>query len=328
MKIKKTLVIICVMFCTSPLGAQTYSDFENLSLPVDTFWNGADFSGGFNSGNAFFPNLYLYDSIYGGYWASGFAYSSMRDSVDGTYMNIYSARPAIGVDGSQTYAVGQQGSILHLTGVAVGKPVLGFYVTNSTYAGISMRDGDAFAKKFGGPTGNDPDWFKLCIRAWHNGSLKSDSVEFYLADYRFSNNTQDYIVEDWQWIDLSSLGNVDSLLFSLGSSDMGMYGMNTPPFFCMDNFIATESGQGIEMLSNIQVGIFPNPTDGLVTFHLAEGDHISELSVFDLFGKCIFFHAADDEADFTLDVSTFASGLYSVKIQGEQMLHFGKFIKN
>jgi hypothetical protein len=37
----------------------------------------------------------------------------------------------------------------------------GVYVTNTTYAYNSMRDGDMFAKKFGGPTGNDPDWYKL-----------------------------------------------------------------------------------------------------------------------------------------------------------------------
>src|SRR5690606_13300086 len=105
-------------------------------------------------------------------------------------------------------------------------------VTNSTYAYYSMKDGDAFAKKFGGVTGNDPDWFKLTIKMYFQG-IFNDSVDFYLADFRFTDNSQDYIVKDWQSINLSSYGSMDSLSFELSSSDIGMWGMNTPAFFCI-----------------------------------------------------------------------------------------------
>ena len=62
-------------------------------------------------------------------------------------------------------------------------PITGVLVTNSTYAAISMRDGDQFAKKFGGESGDDPDFFRLVAHGYKDGSL-TDSVEFFLADYQ------------------------------------------------------------------------------------------------------------------------------------------------
>jgi len=63
-----------------------------------------------------------------------------------------------------------------------------------------------------------------------------DSVNFYLADYRFADNDSDYIVNSWKYVDLSTLGGVDTYEFDLSSSDTGAFGMNTPAYFCMDQF--------------------------------------------------------------------------------------------
>ena len=60
-------------------------------------------------------------------------------------------------------------------------------------------------------------------------------VDFYLADYRYADSSQDYIISAWEYIDLSSLGSVDELSFSLSSSDNGSFGMNTPNYFAIDN---------------------------------------------------------------------------------------------
>ena len=108
--------------------------------------------------------------------------------------------------------------------------------TNNAWAYGSMHDGDSFAKKFGGTSGNDPDWFKLTIIGKDAGGALTGTVDFYLADFRFSDNSQDYIIHDWTSADLSSLGNnVKSLEFGLSSSDNGDWGMNTPSYFAMDN---------------------------------------------------------------------------------------------
>jgi hypothetical protein len=73
-------------------------------------------------------------------------------------------------------------------------------------------------------------------------------VHFYLADYRFEDNAEDYIVKTWEWFDLSSLGRADSLMCTLGSSDTGMFGMNTPAYFCVDNLTIKTTGYIAEVL--------------------------------------------------------------------------------
>ena len=99
-----------------------------------------------------------------------------------------------------------------------------------------MRDGDAFAKKFGGPTGNDPDFFKLTISGLDAGNAPTGTVDFYLADFRFANNALDYILTNWTLVDISSLPiHTRKLQFTLSSSDNGTFGMNTPAYFAVDN---------------------------------------------------------------------------------------------
>ena len=102
-----------------------------------------------------------------------------------------------------------------------------------------MLDGDAFAKQFGGVTGDDPDYLLLTLTGLHaDGS--TDSTEFYLADFRFADNAQDYIVSQWTWADLSVLGPVVGLEFALSSTDSGQFGMNTPSYFAMDSLMVPE----------------------------------------------------------------------------------------
>jgi hypothetical protein len=235
---KKFNTLLCALFISSQIFCQTISTFENLTLASDTFWDGSDLSGGFGSGNAYFVNDYN-TSFFS--W-SGFTYSNMQDSTTPGYDNQYSAITAGGYSGSSNYAIADEygNAKILLTGNAAGKPVKGFFVTNTTYAYLSMKDGDAFAKKFGGATGADPDWFRLRALGWHNGALKAQAVDFYLADFRSADSMQDYIVRDWRWLDLQSLGDVDSILFSLSSSDTAFGYMNTPAYFAMDNFATSD----------------------------------------------------------------------------------------
>ncbi len=211
------------------------ANFEDNQLEPDSYWYGSDGSGGFNSSHAYFPNNYNadYDSF------TGWAYSNMANDTTSGFSNQYSAITAAGFDtlssGGSNYGLSyvSGASKVMFTDSSAHK-VKGLYVTNSTYAALSMKYGDDYAKKFGGPDGTDPDWFKLSIWGYQDGA-KTDTVEFYLADYRFEDNSKDYIVETWQWVDLSSLGEIDSLGFGLSSSDVGDYGMNTPAYFCIDN---------------------------------------------------------------------------------------------
>ncbi len=245
--------IITLLFAGATFASQaqivyssaTFDSIVGVSVPAGGYLNGSGKSvtGFFESGNIQFPNVY--STAYGGYWVSGWAYSNIKNDTAGGYENMYADYAA---SGNNNYVIGQAGSVLRNTN---GDTIFGLYATNGTYAALSMKDGDWVAKKFGDTTGGktDADWFLLTVKAWKDGALKSDSVNFYLADYRFADSTQDYIVKDWTFVDLQSLGAVDSLLFELSSSDNGDWGMNTPAFFCLDDVIRSTDTANFENLS-------------------------------------------------------------------------------
>ncbi len=211
------------------------STFDNHELSENSYWNGSDGEGGFSSGLAYFVNNY------NAKWAawSGWSYSNMTDVTTPGYENQYSAITGSGIHNIEnqnknygvSYLFGE--TPVHFTDNSA-HIVKGFYVTNSTYSALSMLNGDGVAKKFGGENGEDPDWFKLTICGYKNGE-KTKAKDFYLADFRFEDNTKDFVLQNWQWIDTEELGKIDSLTFALSSSDVGDYGMNTPAYFCMEN---------------------------------------------------------------------------------------------
>jgi hypothetical protein len=212
-------------------NAQHVATFDDVELQTGSFYNGSDGAGGFYSGGFWFPNDYNADW---GSW-SGFSVSNKKDSVTTGWQNQYSAITAGGVNNSENYAVvfGSGGLQMELENPA---EITGVFVSNSTYAYLSMRDGDAFSKKFGGPDGTDPDYLKLTVSGIDIRGNETAKVDFFLADFRFENFEEDFIVKTWEWLDLKSLGVVAALNFSLESTDMGDWGMNTPAYFCLDDF--------------------------------------------------------------------------------------------
>lgn len=328
-KLLNIVIISTVVFATfRTVHSQTVSDFDSLSLTADSYWNGSSSPLGtsFSDGNAIFPNYY--DTSYGGFWSKGWAYSNMKDSTTAGFMNLYSAVTATGYNGSPNYAVGQNGVIIKLNAAATGKEVSGFYITNGTYAALSMRDGDSFAKKFGGASGDEPDWFKLTVKKWLNGVMADDSVEFYLADYRFVNNAQDYIVNTWQWVNLISLGNVDSLLFTLSSSDVGAFGMNTPSFFCIDNFATVDIPSAVgEIKSSNIVSVFPNPASDVLNLNLNNFNQQSLLiRIHDVTGKLIYKENTYSSS-LQINISQLPAGMYNVAVTGNEFIANQSFIK-
>jgi hypothetical protein len=214
-------------------GEYVISDMENNNLTPESYWNGSDESGGFESGLGYFYNNY---NTEWGSWA-GWAHSNKTDNTTPGWFNQYSAITGSGINPdeneSSTYAVAYSPENLKFENPSAHQ-IKGFFVTNTAYTGLSMKYGDDFSKKFGGPDGSDPDWFLLKVLGIKDGTT-IDSVGFYLADYRFEDNAKDYVVETWQWIELSSLGKVDSIALELSSSDNGEWGMNTPAYFAVDD---------------------------------------------------------------------------------------------
>jgi Domain of unknown function (DUF4465) len=205
------------------------------------YWNGSNSAGSFTAAGSSTPVTLSnsYDTTYGSW--DGFAYSNTTDTTSAGFANQYSSAAGTGAGGSSKYAVGFQpyfGEWAMNFTAPVSLIGGGMNLTNTTYAYLSMLNGDFYSKKFGGATGDDQDWFKLTISGW-NGVTLLGTVDFYLADYRFANNAQDYVLSSWTNVDLSSFGgNVSKLTFALSSSDNGMYGMNTPAYFAADDIVA------------------------------------------------------------------------------------------
>ena len=323
-------IVASLALVSSNASAQTTAGLENVTLATNSYWNGAtanptvSTNGNFTSGNVIFPNTY--NGAYGGYWESGWSYSNMKDSTTAGYTNEYSARTAAGYTNSANYAVAMGGAKLKFNTAAQGKQMTGCYVTNGTFAAISMRDGDSYAKKFGGPTGTDPDWFKLKIQKYLGGVLSpNDSVVFYLADYRFANNAQDYIVKTWQYINLTSIGNVDSLVFSLTSSDNTGGYMNTPNFFCLDNFTTSNAlAVGITEITTNEnnVSVYPNPASEELNVRTALPFTHSE--IINQLGEVVISSNQN-----TIKLNELTSGIYFIKTyNNNSLLSTKKFVKN
>lgn len=205
-------------------------DFEDLTLDQSGVWNGSDGSGDLTVGNATFPNSYnaTWDA-----W-NGFAISNHTDTETAGYANQYSAIAGSGADGSEKYAVFYTFSSDTIR-FSVPEIVNRISVCNSTYAYLSMLNGDAVARQFGGEDGTDPDYFKLIIKALDATNQVIATVNVMLADFTSDNSAEDYISNAWTDINMSEAGRISALVLSFESSDVGQYGMNTPAYVCIDN---------------------------------------------------------------------------------------------
>ncbi len=311
--------------------AQTVATFDTLTLVgTDTFYVNYSNPGndvGFDDGLAHFPTNYDTAGYKG--LRGGFVYSNMTDSVTSGFTNSFSAKAAKGYNSSDQYVVAfSSTNKVFLKGAAIGKPVKGFYATNNTYAYNSMRDGDSFARKFGDSgtvKGTHPDWFLLTIYGYSGGVKKADSVNFYLADYRFADSTKDYILKTWEWVDLQPLGNVDSLEFKLTSSDVGMWGMNTPAYFCMDNFTTDETVSVESIAQHIVAKVYPNPAVNEL-FVKDESNSVKQVNVLSVSGQLMAQYQVSSSLT-TINTSNLTSGVYLLQLVGEDQNAIVRFVK-
>ena len=233
----RSILIVTCALTPSVLWGQLVT-FDDLTLEPNSFYNGSDNAGGFTSGGAVFNNTFT--DFGGGFTAwGGWSYSNMVDVTTPGFGNQYAAYhlPGGGGDASANYGVAFWSEFDPVTiDLPSGALLQSARITNTTYAALSMLNGDSFAKQFGGATGNDEDYFLLTISGLDGeGDAVGTPVQVYLADYRFADNDLDFILDEWTTVDLTSLSGASQLSFSLESSDVGMFGINTPTFFALDN---------------------------------------------------------------------------------------------
>jgi len=221
--------------------AQSTATFDDLPLPPNGFMAGDASEAPFVSDGVTFTRTWdqEFDCCAGGWTYSNLTNLTLQPG-DSDYFDKYAYSAYVlpsggGTDGSSNFGVsfGDGSSVLAPT----GEHFTSMRITNNTYAALAMLQGDSFAKRFGGATGNDPDWFRLSIQGFDTQGDPVGTVDFYLADFRDANNANDYIVSQWTEVDLSSLVGASELRFTYDGSDVGPFGLNTPSYFAADNLV-------------------------------------------------------------------------------------------
>lgn len=113
----------------------------------------------------------------------------------------------------------------------------GVYVCNHPQPYFGCVEGDGIARAF-----VEGDYFELtAVGVAADESEKSVSIKL----VEFTGGKLEALNE-WTFFDLSELGEVESVYFTLNSTDFGSYGMNTAAYFCMDKFQVNDVNTGVE----------------------------------------------------------------------------------
>ena len=309
---KKRIALVAMLGLAPFINAQNLVDFESYPLGTETFDNGISAPGYFMFNDVYLSNTY--DTTWGSW--TGFSISNITDTISPGWVNQYSSFPGHGSNDSDQYAVFYGSGFLYFL-PSESRVFDSIKITNTTYAAISMRDGDAYGKKFGSTTNasgavdgtNGEDYFKVWIICeGFAGSNDIDSVEFYLADYRFVDNTQDYIVDKWTNIDLTGLGfHVNKISFRFESSDVSAGYINTPTYFAVDD-IAYQYLIGVTELKQEEFKVYPNPGTDILQVEGGEG----ELALFSLKGALLVSQEHDGTS--VMDVSNLDRGVYFLRV--------------
>lgn len=313
--------LFTLLLLISYLGASAQIFFED-EVTTGEFINDSSPEVGFMFDNLFFPNTF--DANFN-FW-TGWAISATTDVTTPGFTNQYSAIVGEGADGTAAYAVSFASPESYVT-LDTDQPngmetIPSVHITNSTYAYLSMRDGDDFAKKFGGETGDDPDFFLLTIKTYSENQLQ-DSILFYLADYRFEDNSQDYLIDEWIEVEFPSAA-VDSVTFGLSSSDNGMFGMNTPAYFCADVF-------GNPLVLDVKDNTLPGVSlvNTLVTSELiinSELDKKADYQIFGLSGQALK-KGAINQGEQYIYAEDLPAGKYWIQVRQDGLQWTKGFVK-
>jgi hypothetical protein len=323
-KMRALSLIIALMGVSTVSGQFITEGFETMPMDSGTVLNGSRGERDIllHPKGPFVSHMpVLWDTSFGGYWAAGWAVSRKLDGSGGASdfaKHLYCAKPSYGSEKNmagkydgKAYAIGMNGSFF-VSEAGPSSGILGFKIANTTFAYNSMKSGDAFAKKFGGVSGNDADSFVLKISAFHKGQFLF-SKRVVLADFRFADNAKDYILDSWTTVDLSmpqnEVGPRDSFVFELMSSDNGQFGMNTPGFFAIDELIAAR-WLGVNAVNRITAKVYPNPAYDVVSIETKGA--MLDLQVHNAIGELVYQTKNCGGMIHQINIKSWAEGVYTI----------------
>lgn len=211
--------------------------FDDLALEPETAWYGKRESEGhdhrkftYYSGSYSFPCEYAPSLLTWG----GIAYSNQtKTTFSSLFPDQFNSVVGHGVNGSKNYAVayayGQH--TVEVRATHAGPAVIpGTFVTNTAWVKEVTQKGTGMGDEPHTPF-HKGDYLLLIA-----SNSKGQSIEFPLVDYRSSNSAEHYIIDSWQWLDLSALGETESVIFSMKGTRIANGGTTIPAYFCLDDF--------------------------------------------------------------------------------------------
>lgn len=128
------------------------------------------------------------------------------------------------------------------------------YVCTHPYAYYLLINGDYYTRAFN----QADDEFALLIHGLDENFEDNGKVVKYVLTNTVDDGNGTYVPNqstDWNRVDLSELGQVTGVYFTMTSTDTGAYGINTPTYFCADRFtVSTEKPSGVanvEAVANV-----------------------------------------------------------------------------
>jgi len=230
-----TLAVSCFKNTVSESTVNVVGGFEYTSN---------DYSEMFGSDSTFFPEYFLMGSTMAcnakfenSIFVGGCGLSIGKDPVissshTGSAYKVISSDGGVG--GSQTYMVYLYNPESSLMPVHALQNVLttsgyctmkGCYVNNTNLVANSVLFGNGSQPAF-----KSGDWLKLTATGYL-GTTETGSAEIYLADYT---KTPSVLLTDWTAFDMTALGSVDYVDFSITSNVAGV-----PTYACFDNICFT-----------------------------------------------------------------------------------------
>ncbi|WP_295730462.1 DUF4465 domain-containing protein [uncultured Muribaculum sp.] len=224
---------------------------------------------------------------------------------DGTVMTDENGMPVVSADVPYLVSYANKYYGQHPADMAFndGKAyeAIGVYVNLNSYPYYCIEYGDAFARAF-----HNGDRFTLTIHGIApDNSEKAIDVD--LASYTNGDLT---INRGWKYVDLTSLGVVNEIYFSLVSTDAAAWGDNTPDYFCLDKLMVKPTGTSA--ISSV------NPDDTTITYDRASRTvsigNAGFAAVYDTAGQRVM--ASDSN---TFSIASLSAGVYIIKARNSNL---------
>ncbi len=160
---------------------------------------------------------------------------------------------------------------------------VGVWICNHPWPYYGNINGDGFASAFS----KEGDYFALVAHGLNDkGEPTGGKVKLILASFSNGKLQQN---RDWQYMDLTSLGTVSGIYFTMETTDTdALYGANTAVYFCLDRLqvlayedestsIARPSGLKTEAADETTITLSWNKTDNAQAYNVyLDGDSISQ----------------------------------------------------